>query len=125
MTPLLPPAEMLYSSDSSNQSNFSVVTRSPAFFGSTQAKVPSTTFHPGATSFRLYVRHPSVVLPSKSSFHPVVFSESVSPLEASSAQVFISTLHIKVVIKLANAILAISFMVLLLRLSRLARQESV
>src|SRR5205823_3229982 len=46
----------------------------------TRTSAPSITLHPGGIFCILYPRQPSVVLPSKSNFHPAFFSSSVSVL---------------------------------------------
>src|ERR1051325_3570764 len=87
MIPLFPASVMLYSSDSSNQSNCSVVTMSPALCGSTHTSVPSLICHPGRTPSFLKLCQPLSVLPSKSSFQPAAFSASLRVLGGALAPV--------------------------------------
>src|SRR5579862_2138344 len=75
--PLLPFGGMLYSRDSSNQSNLSLVTRSRAFF-SAHTMTPSLTDQPAVAPSFLKLCQPSRDLPSKSSFQPAFLSASVS-----------------------------------------------
>src|SRR5688572_30425336 len=77
MMPLLPAGVMLYSMESSNQSYWSLVTRSPAFLGSTQVSAPSLTCQPGLMVSLLKFDQQSRDLPSKRSFQPAFFSSSV------------------------------------------------
>src|SRR6476469_698617 len=83
---------MLYSNSSSNQSNLSLVQRSPAWCGSTQTSAPSFTCQPGRTPFILKTCQPSKLLPLNSTFHPAFLSSSDSPLfsEALEAASFCS-----------------------------------
>src|ERR1041384_1941015 len=80
MMPLLAPSDILKSSWSSNQVNFSAVTMSPALCGSTQASVALVICQPGLTPSFLKLCQPASDFPSKSSFQPAALSAAVSEL---------------------------------------------
>src|SRR5687768_4369506 len=86
MMPLLPPLEILYSSDNSNEPYLSAVTISPAP-PAARVSAPSTTFQPLEIASFLKLRQPLVVSPSKSSFQPAFSSSAVSLFTGLSAAV--------------------------------------
>src|SRR4051794_11416333 len=91
MMPLLPPSEMLYSNSSSNHSNWSAVTRSPASCGSTQTREPSLTCQPERTPSRLKLCQPSKFCPLNKSCQPAFLSSSERVLAATSAAAGLET----------------------------------